>query len=39
MKWQLDPKFFEKIKKVDVRIRNSFYEKIAVFEKTPTIFI
>ena len=35
MKKQLSPLFFEKLKKVDVRIRKSFEEKIAVFEKNP----
>ena len=35
MKKQLSPLFFEKLKKVDVRIRRSFEEKIAVFEKNP----
>jgi mRNA-degrading endonuclease YafQ of YafQ-DinJ toxin-antitoxin module len=32
---QHDPAIFEKLKKVDVRTRKSFYEKIAVFEKNP----
>ena len=35
MKKQLSPLFFEKLKKVDVRIRKSFEEKIVVFEKNP----
>ena len=35
MKKQLSPLFFEKLKKVDVRIRRSFEEKTAVFEKNP----
>ena len=35
MKKQLSPLFFEKLKKVDVRIRRSFEEKIAIFEKNP----
>ena len=35
MKKQLSPLFFEKLKKVYVRIRRSFEEKIAVFEKNP----
>ena len=33
MKKQSSPLFFEKLRKVDVRIRKSFYEKIVVFEK------
>ena len=32
---QHDPAIFEKLKKVDVRIRKSFYKKIAVFENNP----
>ena len=32
---QHDPALFKKLKKVDIRIRKSFYEKIAVFEKNP----
>ncbi len=32
---QHDHAIFKKLKKVDVRIRKSFYEKIAVFEKNP----
>jgi mRNA-degrading endonuclease YafQ of YafQ-DinJ toxin-antitoxin module len=35
MKKQLSPLFFEELKKVDVRIRKSFEEKIVVFEKNP----
>jgi mRNA-degrading endonuclease YafQ of YafQ-DinJ toxin-antitoxin module len=33
---QHDPAIFEKLKKVDIRIRKSFYQKIAVFEKNPS---
>ncbi len=33
MKRQLSPLFFEKLKKVDARIRKSVYEKMAIFEK------
>jgi mRNA-degrading endonuclease YafQ of YafQ-DinJ toxin-antitoxin module len=32
---QHDPAIFEKLKNVDIRIRKSFYHKIAVFEKNP----
>jgi mRNA-degrading endonuclease YafQ of YafQ-DinJ toxin-antitoxin module len=35
MKKQLSPLFFEKLKKVDVRTRKSFEDKIAIFEKNP----
>ena len=35
MKKQLSPFFFEKLKKVDVRIRKNFEEKIKIFEKNP----
>ena len=35
MKKQLSPLFFEKLKKVDVRIRKSFEEKIVIFENNP----
>jgi addiction module RelE/StbE family toxin len=34
MRAQLSPEFIEKLKKVDVRIRNSFYEKMGTFEKS-----
>ena len=32
---QHDPAIFTKLKKVNVRIRKSYYKKIAVFEKNP----
>ena len=32
---QMTPFFFEKLKKVDVRIRKNFEEKIKIFEKNP----
>jgi addiction module RelE/StbE family toxin len=35
MKTQVSPQLLEKLKKLDVRIRNSFFEKIKTFEKNP----
>lgn len=35
MNVKLDPDFFKKLKKLDVRIRKSFKEKIAIFVKNP----
>lgn len=35
MNVKLDPDFFKKLKKLDVRIRKSFREKIAIFVKNP----
>ena len=32
---QHDHAIFEKLKRIDVRIRKNFYKKIAVFEKNP----
>jgi addiction module RelE/StbE family toxin len=34
MRARLSPEFIEKLKKVDARIRNSFYEKMETFEKS-----
>lgn len=35
MKYQLSPEFCTIFKKLDVRIRNSFWEAIVVFKKNP----
>ncbi len=35
MKAQLSPQLFKKLKKVDAKIRKSFKERIAIFEKSP----
>ena len=35
MRWQLSPRLIEKLKKVDVRVRKSFYESIKRFEQNP----
>lgn len=35
MNVKLDPDFFAKLKKVDIRIRKSFKEKIAIFATNP----
>lgn len=35
MKVQYDPRVIEKLKKVNVRIRNSFKERLRQFEKNP----
>lgn len=35
MKVKLGPDFFKKLKTVDVRIRKSFRERIAIFAKNP----
>lgn len=35
MNVKLDPDFFRKLKKLDVRIRRSFKEKMAIFTKNP----
>lgn len=35
MKVKLDPDFLKKLKKLDVRIRNRFKEKIIIFQKNP----
>jgi mRNA-degrading endonuclease YafQ of YafQ-DinJ toxin-antitoxin module len=34
MKWQLSPRLIDKLKKVDVRVRKSFYESIRLFEQS-----
>jgi addiction module RelE/StbE family toxin len=33
MRKQISPQLLEKLKKLDVRIHNSFFEKIKIFEK------
>jgi addiction module RelE/StbE family toxin len=35
MRTQASPQLLEKLKKLDVRIRNSFFEKIKIFQKNP----
>lgn len=35
MKAQYAPRFIEKLKKLNVRVTNSFQEKIAIFSKNP----
>ncbi len=35
MNVKLDPDFFKKLKKLDVRIRKSFTEKVVLFAKNP----
>jgi mRNA-degrading endonuclease YafQ of YafQ-DinJ toxin-antitoxin module len=35
MKKQLSPGILEKLKKVNVRIQKSFFERVALFEKNP----
>jgi mRNA-degrading endonuclease YafQ of YafQ-DinJ toxin-antitoxin module len=35
MKWQLSPQLIDLLKKANVRLRNSFSESIARFEKNP----
>lgn len=35
MNVKVDPDFFRKLKKLDVRIRNSFKEKILIFQRNP----
>jgi len=35
MNVKLDPDFFKKLKKLDVRIRKSFRERITIFAKNP----
>lgn len=35
MKRQYDPEFIKKLKQLDVRIRKSFRERIAIFAKNP----
>jgi addiction module RelE/StbE family toxin len=35
MKTQASPQLLEKLKKLDVRIRNNFFEKIKIFEENP----
>lgn len=35
MNVKLDPDLFKKLKKLDVRIRNRFKEKIIIFQKNP----
>jgi mRNA-degrading endonuclease YafQ of YafQ-DinJ toxin-antitoxin module len=35
MKKQLSPDILEKLKKVDVRIQKSFFERVTIFEKNP----
>ncbi len=35
MNYQLSPNFYSKLKKLDVRIKNSFWDKIETFERNP----
>ena len=35
MRKQLSPGILEKLKKVNVRIQKSFYERVTIFEKNP----
>jgi mRNA-degrading endonuclease RelE of RelBE toxin-antitoxin system len=35
MKWQLSPECYKTLKKLDVRIQNSFWQALEVFEKNP----
>ena len=39
MRAQVSPRLREKLKKVDVRIRRRFYERIRIFEKSNLDFI
>lgn len=35
MKWQLSPEFYKLLKKLDVRVKNGFWDSIGVFERNP----
>ncbi len=35
MKWQLSPECYKTLKKLDVRVRNSFWQALEIFEKDP----